>query len=83
MVSLGFYDVVLADRLVPGRLLYTSGDLNKAVDFLLRLLRGPSLFSANSAIQAESNTRPPSNDKIYLEDLRVAYSVREYPCVDF
>ena len=63
-----------------GRLLYTTGDTAGAVSYFLGLLKPspstkshPHLANANGAVSPL--LPPPSTDKVYLEDFRVAFKV--------
>ena len=63
----------------PGRLLYTTGDTAGAVRYFLSLLKPSALSRASThAIYAANGVSspllpPPSTDKVYLEDFRVAF----------
>ncbi|KAF8913001.1 ER-golgi trafficking TRAPP I complex 85 kDa subunit-domain-containing protein [Gymnopilus junonius] len=59
-----------------GRLLYTTGDLAGAVKLFLTLLRGGTILSTNLGLPAPGDdaAKLPSNDKVYLDDFRVAYN---------
>lgn len=56
-----------------GRMLYTTGDVTGAVRLFLGLVRGAASFSYNARLQ--EGTKILGNDKLYLDDFRVAYSV--------
>ena len=56
-----------------GRMLYTTGDMTGAVRLFLGLVRGAASFSYNARLQDGTNIL--GNDKLYLDDFRVAYSV--------
>lgn len=60
-----------------GRLLYTTGDVSGAVRLFLSLLKGASAISsaAGQLYLGEAPLRTPSNDKLYLDDFRVAFNV--------
>ncbi|PPQ62964.1 hypothetical protein CVT24_006070 [Panaeolus cyanescens] len=57
-----------------GRLLYTTGDVRGAVQIFLGLLRGASNFTPTPILPIDQVPKPHNNDKIYLEDFRVAYN---------
>jgi hypothetical protein len=64
-----------------GRLLYTTGNVAGAVRFFLGLLRGSTVSSpspiplpVNGNANGESNI--PGTDKVFLDDFRVAFTVR-------
>ncbi|KAF8167761.1 ER-golgi trafficking TRAPP I complex 85 kDa subunit-domain-containing protein [Crassisporium funariophilum] len=56
------------------RMLYTTGDVTGAVSLFLGLLRGASAFSSNQGLLPDGVAKPSGNDKLYLDDFRVAYS---------
>jgi trafficking protein particle complex subunit 8 len=56
-------------------MLYTTGDMAGAVRLFLGLLRGSATFSYNARLLQDSPARISENDKLYLDDFRVAYSV--------
>jgi hypothetical protein len=63
-----------------GRLLYTTGDVTGAVRLFLSLLKGASAASSTvgQLYLGEAPLRIPSNDKLYLDDFRVAFNVNHY-----
>ena len=61
-----------------GRMLYTTGDVTGAVRLFLGLVRGAASFSYNARLQ--EGTKILGNDKLYLDDFRVAYSVSLIIC---
>ena len=56
-------------------MLYTTGDVASAVRLFLGLVRGAASFSYNARLLQDGTTKIPGNDKLYLDDIRVAYSV--------
>lgn len=58
-----------------GRILYTTGDVAGAVRLFLGLVRGSAAFSYNARLLQDTTAKIPGNDKLYLDDFRVAYSV--------
>lgn len=58
-----------------GRMLYTTGDVAGAVQLFLSLVRGAASFSYNACLLQDGTAKTPGNDKLYLDDFRVAYSV--------
>jgi trafficking protein particle complex subunit 8 len=56
-------------------MLYTTGDVASAVQLFLGLVRGAASFSYNARLLQDGTTKIPGNDKLYLDDIRVAYSV--------
>jgi hypothetical protein len=56
-------------------MLYTTGDVTAAVRLFLGLVRGAASFSYNARL-LQDDTKNLGNDKLYLDDFRVAYSVR-------
>jgi hypothetical protein len=57
-----------------GRMLYTTGDVTGAVRLFLGLVRGAASFSYNARL-LQDGSKISGNDKLYLDDFRVAYSV--------
>jgi trafficking protein particle complex subunit 8 len=55
-------------------MLYTTGDVVGAVRLFLGLVRGTAAFSYNARLQ-DGTAKIPGNDKLYLDDFRVAYNV--------
>ena len=55
-------------------MLYTTGDVTGAVRLFLGLVRGAAPFSYNARL-LQDGTKISGNDKLYLDDFRVAYSV--------
>jgi trafficking protein particle complex subunit 8 len=70
--------------MLPGRLLYTTGDTEGAVRYFLGLLReaGPRTSTPNGLGLVTEDVSTPdkqtSTDRVYLEDFRVALKV-EFP----
>ena len=57
-----------------GRLLYTSGNTEGAVQYFIELLRGSEKLLGSDVTLGED---PNNNvDKVFLEDFRVAFRVR-------
>ena len=56
-------------------MLYTTGDVASAVRLFLGLIRGAASFSYNARLLQDGTATIPGNDKLYLDDFRVAYSV--------
>lgn len=56
-------------------MLYTTGDVARAVRLFLGLVRGAASFSYNARLLQDATARIPGNDKLYLDDFRVAYTV--------
>lgn len=71
-----FYSSCINKIRPPGRLLYTTGDVAGAVKLFLGLLRGSSAFtSAGHLALPDGTPKHSSNDKLYLDDFRVAFNV--------
>lgn len=65
-----------------GRLLYTTGDVSGAVKLFLGLLKDAAAFSSSGLpVLGDGTLKGPGNDKLYLDDFRVAYNVLLFPCV--
>ena len=60
-------------------MLYTTGDVSTAVRLFLGLIRGAASFSYNARLLQDNTAKIPGNDKLYLDDFRVAYSVSSNP----
>ncbi|KAF8973873.1 ER-golgi trafficking TRAPP I complex 85 kDa subunit-domain-containing protein [Flammula alnicola] len=75
MVAEGQEEIMSGIEHPLGRLLYTTGEVAGAVRLFLSLLRGASAFS-NSGLPMLGDGTPkvPGNDKLYLDDFRVAYN---------
>ncbi|KDR85341.1 hypothetical protein GALMADRAFT_234163 [Galerina marginata CBS 339.88] len=74
-VAEGLEDIISGIAHPLGRLLYTTGDVAGAVKLFLSVLRGAPAFASNSVLAiGDDTTKLPSNDKLYLEDFRVAYT---------
>ncbi|KAF8898889.1 ER-golgi trafficking TRAPP I complex 85 kDa subunit-domain-containing protein [Infundibulicybe gibba] len=72
--DVGGFDAILSGIEHPlGRLLYTTGDVAGAVRFFLGLLRG-SGGSMQIARKGAGEEQSPSNDKVFLDDFRVAFA---------
>lgn len=57
--------------------MYTTGDLAGAVKLFLSLLKGaPSVITGTYTV-GDGIVKSPSNDKLYIDDFRVAYNVSE------
>lgn len=57
-------------------MLYTTGDVVGAVKLFLSLLKGTSTFVSSSTLTLGDDTpKATGNDKLYLDDFRVAYNV--------
>ncbi|CAA7259922.1 unnamed protein product [Cyclocybe aegerita] len=69
----GLEDILSGIEHPLGRLLYTTGDVAGAVRLFLGLLRGTPPFLSFNAMLDDAQ-KLPSNDKLYLDDFRVAYS---------
>lgn len=76
----GFPDVKAGIEHALGRLLYTTGNIEGAIDYFLGLLRRPSTCFTScqppvmtNGKAAESGVDPSATDRIYLEDFRVAF----------
>lgn len=64
-------------------MLYTTGDLVSAVRLFLGLARGSASFAYNARLLQDGTAKIPGNDKLYLDDFRVAYSVSfSNPCLE-
>ncbi|PPQ67072.1 hypothetical protein CVT25_005673 [Psilocybe cyanescens] len=75
LVAEGLEDIMSGITHPLGRLLYTTGDLAGAVKLFLSLLRGASTFSSTGVHAFEDgSSKFQSNDKVYLDDFRVAYN---------
>ncbi|KAH9486608.1 hypothetical protein JR316_0000673 [Psilocybe cubensis] len=70
----GLEDIMAGIAHPLGRLLYTTGDLAGAVKLFLSLLNGTSTFPSSGGHSLEDGAKPQSNDKVYLDDFRVAYN---------
>lgn len=73
--------------MLTGRLLYTTGDVEAAIRFFLGLLRVSAPFwsilpapnvNGNGNIDGEAAAQP-SPEKVFLDDFRVAFTVRRFP----
>ncbi|KJA29295.1 hypothetical protein HYPSUDRAFT_176107 [Hypholoma sublateritium FD-334 SS-4] len=74
-VSEGLEEILSGIEHPLGRLLYTTGDLAGAVKLFLKLLRGSSAFSnAGLPMLGDGSLKVPGNDKVYLDDFKVAYN---------
>ena len=71
LIGYGMTDV---EYICLGRMLYTTGDVTGAVQLFLGLVRGTASFSYNARLLQDGN-KISGNDKLYLDDFRVAYSV--------
>ncbi|KAJ3516458.1 hypothetical protein NLJ89_g1109 [Agrocybe chaxingu] len=69
----GLEDILSGIEHPLGRLLYTTGDVAGAVRLFLGLLRGAPAFLSFNALLDDAQ-KSLSNDKLYLDDFRVAYS---------
>lgn len=67
--------------ILPGRLHYTTGNVEAAVQFFLKLLRGSSEPVDRAAMLGLTNgniadgSKAMGSDKVFLEDFRVALQV--------
>lgn len=62
-----------------GRLLYTTGDVGGAVRLFLNLLRGaPDFINAGLPLHNDGTAKAGGNDKVYLDDFKVAYQVSRH-----
>ena len=68
------YGMADMEYICIGRMLYTTGDVTGAVQLFLGLVRGAASFSYSARL-LQDGTKISGNDKIYLDDFRVAYSV--------
>ncbi|KAF4623241.1 hypothetical protein D9613_002112 [Agrocybe pediades] len=71
----GLEDILSGIAHPLGRMLYTTGDVVGAVKLFLSLLRGaPNFASAGTLTLGDTAQKATNNDKLYLDDFRVAYN---------
>ncbi|KAF9475629.1 hypothetical protein BDN70DRAFT_883515 [Pholiota conissans] len=70
----GLEDIMSGIEHPLGRLLYTTGDVSGAVKLFLGLLRGSAAFSSSGSLMLDDGTTKIPNDKLYLDDFKVAYN---------